>query len=84
MIVDDSSSMRRLTKLALNGAGHTVLEAADGKAALALLDGRSIQPAAQGSEKTEPLTAAAHSMRTPASVGPWSHLGLPTQDRRKS
>ena len=42
LVVDDSSSMRRLTKLALNGAGHTVLEAADGKAALEYLDGRAI------------------------------------------
>lgn len=42
LVVDDSSSMRRLTKLALTSAGHSVLEAVDGKAALDYLDGRSI------------------------------------------
>ena len=42
LIVDDSSSLRQVLRTTLSGAGHTVLEAADGKLALALLDGRSI------------------------------------------
>lgn len=42
LIVDDSTSLRSVVKMALQGAGHTVLEASDGNAALVLLDGRSI------------------------------------------
>jgi|CXWL01.1.fsa_nt_gi two-component system chemotaxis response regulator CheY len=42
LIVDDSSSLRQVVKMALQGAGYDVLEAGDGKAALALLDGRQI------------------------------------------
>ncbi len=34
LIVDDSASLRQVVKMALNGAGHKVLEAADGKMAL--------------------------------------------------
>jgi two-component system chemotaxis response regulator CheY len=42
MIVDDSASLRQVVKMALTGAGYNVLEAADGKAALAMLDGRQV------------------------------------------
>lgn len=42
LIVDDSASLRQVVKMALQGAGHTVMEAGDGKAALALLDGRTV------------------------------------------
>ena len=42
LIVDDSASLRHIVKMALEGAGYTVLEAADGMAALALLDGRQL------------------------------------------
>lgn len=42
MVVDDSASLRQVVKMALNGAGYTVIEAGDGKAALSLLDGRQI------------------------------------------
>ena len=42
MIVDDSASLRQVVKMALTGAGYNVLEASDGKAALALLDGRQV------------------------------------------
>jgi len=39
LIVDDSSSMRTVVRLALTREGYEVLEAGDGVAALALLDG---------------------------------------------
>lgn len=42
LIVDDSASLRQVVKMALEGAGYSVLEAGDGQAALALLDGRKI------------------------------------------
>lgn len=42
LIVDDSASLRQVVKMALEGAGYSVLEAGDGQAALALLDGRQI------------------------------------------
>jgi two-component system, chemotaxis family, chemotaxis protein CheY len=42
MVVDDSSSLRQVVRMSLEGAGYQVLEAADGQAALALLDGRQI------------------------------------------
>lgn len=38
LIVDDSSSLRMVVKLALNRAGYDVLEAADGKEGLAQLE----------------------------------------------
>mgnify|MGYP000868789102 CR=1 FL=1 len=38
LIVDDSSSLRTVVKMALERAGYAVLEAGDGKAALARLD----------------------------------------------
>jgi len=42
LIVDDSTSLRQVVKMALQGAGYDVLEAGDGQAALAFLDGRQI------------------------------------------
>jgi two-component system chemotaxis response regulator CheY len=42
LVVDDSSSLRQVVKMSLTGAGYEVLEAADGKLALALLNGRQI------------------------------------------
>jgi two-component system chemotaxis response regulator CheY len=42
MIVDDSASLRQVVGIALKGAGYDVLEACDGKDALAKLDGRKI------------------------------------------
>jgi two-component system chemotaxis response regulator CheY len=45
LVVDDSASLRQVVKMALTGAGYTVLDAVDGKAALELLDGRSISMA---------------------------------------
>lgn len=38
LVVDDSSSLRALVKLSLTRAGHSVLEAADGKQALAQVE----------------------------------------------
>lgn len=42
LVIDDSASLRQVVAMALKGAGYTVLEAGDGAAALALLDGRKI------------------------------------------
>jgi two-component system, chemotaxis family, chemotaxis protein CheY len=42
LIVDDSSSIRTVVKLALQGAGYQVIEADDGTTALKQLDGRKI------------------------------------------
>jgi two-component system chemotaxis response regulator CheY len=45
LIIDDSASLRQVVKMALNGAGYDVIEAGDGQAALALLDGRQVNMA---------------------------------------
>ena len=45
LVIDDSASLRQVVKMALTGAGYEVLEAGDGKAALALLDGRQVNMA---------------------------------------
>ncbi|MGI9132856.1 MAG: response regulator [Rhodoferax sp.] len=45
LVIDDSASLRQVVKMALTGAGYAVLEAGDGKAALALLDGRQVNMA---------------------------------------
>jgi two-component system chemotaxis response regulator CheY len=42
LIVDDSSSLRQVARMALCAVGYNVIEAGDGKAALAMLDGRQI------------------------------------------
>ncbi len=42
LVVDDSASLRQVVVMTLQGAGYEVLQAGDGQAALALLDGRKI------------------------------------------
>ena len=42
LIVDDSLSLRMVVKMTLEGAAYIVLQAADGKQALDMLDGRQI------------------------------------------
>ena len=42
MIVDDSASLRQVVSIALKGAGYDVLEACDGKDALAKISGQKI------------------------------------------
>ncbi len=42
LIVDDSTSLRQVVRMALTAVDYNVIEAGDGKAALALLDGRQI------------------------------------------
>jgi two-component system, chemotaxis family, chemotaxis protein CheY len=45
LVIDDSASLRKVVNMALVGAGYNVIEAGDGKEALALLDGRQINMA---------------------------------------
>jgi two-component system chemotaxis response regulator CheY len=42
MLVDDSATVRQIMRVAMERSGYTVIEAADGEAALALLDGRRL------------------------------------------
>ncbi len=42
LVVDDSASLRQVVALTLRGAGYDVLEACDGKDAVAKLDGRKV------------------------------------------
>ena len=42
LVVDDSSSLRALVKLALTRAGYAVIEGADGKDGLIKLEGRKV------------------------------------------
>ena len=42
LVIDDSASLRQVVAMALQAAGYEVLQAGDGQAALALLDGRKI------------------------------------------
>lgn len=42
MAVDDSASIRQMVNFSLSQAGHTVIEAVDGKDGFAKLDGRKI------------------------------------------
>ncbi len=45
LVIDDSTSLRQVVRMALVGAGYEVIEAGDGKAALGLLDGRPVNMA---------------------------------------
>jgi len=42
LIIDDSTSLRQVVNITLTNAGYEVIEACDGKDALAKLDGRKI------------------------------------------
>jgi two-component system chemotaxis response regulator CheY len=42
LVIDDSASLRQVVAMTLKGAGYDVIQAEDGRAALALLDGRKI------------------------------------------
>jgi two-component system chemotaxis response regulator CheY len=45
LVVDDADIIRLIATRTLRGAGYEVIEATDGRAALALLDGRSVSMA---------------------------------------
>lgn len=42
LVIDDSTSLRQVVAMTLKGAGYDVLQAGDGREALAFLDGRKI------------------------------------------
>ena len=42
LVIDDSASLRQVVAMTLKAAGYEVLQAGDGKEALAFLDGRKI------------------------------------------
>ena len=42
LVIDDSASLRQVVSMTLKAAGYDVLQAGDGREALALLDGRKI------------------------------------------
>ena len=73
LTVDDASTMRKMVSFTLRGAGHEVLEAADGAAALSLLQLRPVDlvitdinmPNMNGIELTRQLRASAAYRRTP-------------------
>jgi two-component system chemotaxis response regulator CheY len=45
LVIDDSASLRQVVSMTLKAAGYDVLQAGDGKEALAFLDGRKISMA---------------------------------------
>jgi len=71
--VDDASTIRRMISFTLRGAGHEVLEAADGMEALTLLKARSVDlvisdinmPRMDGIELTRQLRALDRHKATP-------------------
>jgi two-component system chemotaxis response regulator CheY len=73
LTVDDASTMRKMVSFTLRGAGHEVLEAADGADALVVLRTRTVDlvitdinmPNMDGIELTRRLRASAGFSRTP-------------------
>jgi two-component system chemotaxis response regulator CheY len=73
LTVDDASTMRKMVSFTLRGAGHDVLEAADGADALAVLRTRAADliitdinmPNMDGIELTRRLRASTSYSRTP-------------------
>jgi len=73
LTVDDASTMRKMVSFTLRGAGHEVLESADGAQALALLQTRPVDlvitdihmPNMNGIELTRQLRALPRFGRTP-------------------
>lgn len=76
LIVDDESSMRFLVRITLEHAGHTVVEAPDGAAALAQVDVEApdlvvtdfMMPVMNGAELVARLRADAETARIPIIV----------------
>jgi two-component system chemotaxis response regulator CheY len=73
LTVDDASTMRKVVALALASAGHEVIEAEDGVAALAVLQGRHVDlvitdvnmPRMDGIEFTRQARLMSQFQRTP-------------------
>ncbi|MGC3961409.1 MAG: response regulator [Verrucomicrobiota bacterium] len=73
LTVDDAATMRRMVSFTLKAAGHEVLEAQDGAAALNLLKSRSVDlvitdinmPTMTGIELTRQLRAQPNFQKTP-------------------
>jgi len=76
LTVDDAPTMRKLIAFTLSGAGHKVLEAPDGKAALSLLKTTRVDmivtdvnmPNMDGIELTRNLRALPQYARTPVLI----------------
>lgn len=73
MTVDDAATVRKMVSFTLRGAGHQVLEAADGTDALALLQSRQVDlvitdvnmPRMNGIDLTRQLRGLSHMAKTP-------------------
>ena len=84
LVVDDDPSIRALIRLYLEGAGYGVLEAADGRQAMATLDGQSadlvildiFMPEMDGLEVLQALREHSKSCKVMAISGGSAKIGM--------